>query len=61
MRFQTLYRFRCSFCSNWAIDCSSIPAAPRLAFTRWKASQTVSLEMLYDFAALMPLFPAEAG
>jgi hypothetical protein len=35
IRFHNLYRFFDRFCSNIAIVSSSMPAAPRLAFTCW--------------------------
>src|ERR1700739_3790639 len=41
IRFHSLYRFLDRFCSNIAIDSSSIPAEPRLAFTCWYASHKV--------------------
>jgi hypothetical protein len=40
IRFHSLYKFLDRFCSNIAIVSSSMPAAPRLAFTRWYAYHT---------------------
>jgi len=37
--------------SNAATDCPSTPAAPWLAFTRWKASQTSRFGILNGFAS----------
>jgi hypothetical protein len=38
MRFHSLYKFLDRLSSNIVILSSSMPAAPRLAFTRWYAS-----------------------
>src|SRR4051812_17069515 len=39
IRFQSLYKFLDRSCSNIAMVAPSMPAAPRLALTRWYASQ----------------------
>jgi hypothetical protein len=58
LRFHSLKRFPDRFCSNIAIVSSSMPAAPRLAFTCWYASHTVRFAMQYGFVDVMSLIPA---
>src|SRR4029453_7257272 len=45
---------------SW-IDCPSTPAAPWLAFTRLKASQTSRFGMENGFACVMRLLPSPVG
>lgn len=45
IRFHSLYRFFDRSCSKSAMVSSSMPAAPRLAFTCWYASHTVRFAM----------------
>ena len=47
--------------SNSAIDCPSTPAAPRLAFTFLKASQTSRFGMSNGFALVARLLPSPVG
>src|ERR1039458_3573161 len=58
IRFHNLYRFLDRFCSNISILSSSMPAAPRLAFTCWYASHTVRFAMQLGFVDVMSLIPA---
>jgi hypothetical protein len=47
--------------SNAAIVCPSTPAAPWLAFTFWKASQTSRFGMENGFAVATELLPLPVG
>src|SRR3954447_25032211 len=47
--------------SNSATDCPSTPAAPWLAFTFWKASQTSRFGMSNGFALSTELLPLSVG
>jgi hypothetical protein len=47
--------------SNASIDCPSTPAAPWLAFTFLKASQTSRFEIANGFALFMRLLPSPVG
>src|SRR3984893_6725813 len=58
IRFHSLYKFFDRFCSNIVILSSSMPAAPRLAFTCWYASHTARFAMQYGFVDVMSLIPA---
>src|SRR3954452_1541623 len=58
IRFHSLYKFFDRFCSNIAIVSSSMPAAPRLAFTCWYASHTARFAITYGFAEVRLLIPA---
>src|ERR1022692_4168495 len=58
IRFHSLYKFFDRFCSNITMVSSSMPAAPRLAFTCWYASHTVRFAMKYGFVDVMSLIPA---
>src|ERR1039457_4668545 len=58
IRFHSLYKFLDRFCSNITMVSSSMPAAPRLAFTCWYASHTVRFAMKYGFVDVMSLIPA---
>src|SRR5262249_44849856 len=60
MRFHSLSRLPLRSTSNAAIDSSSTPAAPLLAFTRRYASKTTRLEISngLDFGSLTWLLPA---
>jgi len=57
IRFHSLYRFLDRFCSNISTLSSSMPAAPRLAFTCWYASHTARFAMQYGFVDVMSLIP----
>jgi hypothetical protein len=57
IRFHSLYKFFERFCSNSVIVSSSMPAAPRLAFTCWYASHTVRFAILKGFVDVRSLIP----
>jgi hypothetical protein len=59
MRFHSLYKFLDRSCSNIAMVSSSMPAAPRLAFTCWYASHTARFAITKGFVDAMSLIPAE--
>jgi hypothetical protein len=56
-----LVRLLARFASNAAIDCPSTPAAPWLAFTLLKASQTSRFEISNGFAPTKRLLPSPVG
>src|SRR5947209_2914840 len=58
IRFHSLYRFRDRFWSNIEMVSSSMPAAPRLAFTCWYASHTSRFAIRKGFVGVMSLIPA---
>src|SRR3984957_15433262 len=58
IRFHSLYKFLDRFCSNIAIVSSSMPAAPRLAFTCWYASHTACFAFKQGFVEVLPPIPA---
>src|SRR5437667_4027149 len=61
MRFQSLERLIERSASNSAIVCPSTPAAPWLAFTFLKASQTSRFGMSNGFALATELLPLPVG
>src|SRR6266576_5715563 len=61
MRFQSLERLFERSASNSAIVCPSTPAAPWLAFTFLKASQTSRFGMSNGFALSTELLPLPVG
>src|SRR3954467_14372021 len=61
MRFQSRKRLLARSTSNSAIVCPSTPAAPWLAFTFLKASQTSRFGMLNGFALATELLPLPVG
>src|SRR3954464_6802762 len=61
MRFQSRWRLLVRSASNSAIVCPSTPAAPWLAFTFWKASQTSRFGMENGFAVATELLPLPVG
>ena len=60
-RFQSLWRFPARPASNSAIDCPSTPAAPWLAVTLSKASQTSRFGMSNGFALVTRRLPSPVG
>src|SRR6266446_6879246 len=61
MRFQSLERLFERSASKSATDCPSTPAAPWLAFTFLKASQTSRFGMSNGFALSTELLPLPVG
>jgi hypothetical protein len=61
MRFQILYRLFFNLCSNWSIDTSSTPAAPRLARTLCHATSTAHFEIQNGLFSVISSSPDASG